>query len=152
MSNLLNLNRLDRGVDSVEVRLWTASMLIPEQLLTIMYVENQWRVTETLYWTSKDKMDSLKSVSLTPKLDVSKFMDSLQAFGLKTFPGQDELQGFEDNIADGVNYVFEVRTKEYYNVFSYHCPDLFEDAGNRKATELVRLFSRNIAPVMYCKY
>lgn len=167
----LNFARLDKGVDSISIRIWISGMVIPLDVISIHYSNNNWFASKTYYWTSFPQpgekgykggitsegltqmvLDSLQTFRVKPKIPFSDIIDSVQYFNILGIPSQEEIPNFRDTVADGFNYVIEIATKDYYKIISYHCPAAYakEEINNRKVTEFLDFISRNLSGFMIC--
>ena len=149
-TKVLNYSSLENGVDSFELRLWTALGHTDLRLVKILkYEDSNWHLSETRYWISGDSsfpnlgskifLDSGNiefSRLITP---ISPLLDTLFKLNLNTFPTQSQISGFSDNVAGGFYYDLEVATKNYYKHLSYHEPDRYSDNSNRNFSRIVKL-------------
>jgi hypothetical protein len=149
----LNLARINLGVDSFEFRVWHGSVLLtPKQLVILKYNDSSWQLTETDYWLHYQNnypkrdiivLDSCFTKQLMVQMPLSQIIDSIEYFRLDTFPSQDEIPGFKNNVADGMSFTIELATSKYYKAISYNNPKFYTDPYNKKITNFL-LFLKNI--------
>jgi hypothetical protein len=59
---------------------------------------------------------------------------------------QSEIENFNDNVADGINYNLEIATSKYYKLLSYHCPEHFAktEPNNKKFLDVIFILDRHL--------
>ena len=136
LAGALNLPRINHGVDSFELRLYSSLVLTNLEILTCLrFIDSTWYLTETRYW--KDfianypkpdiiTVDSAITKKINPAIDYSIIIDSINFFDLKNMPDQTPQQ--RDRTADGMVYTIEIATKNSYRIISYHNPSNFQDS------------------------
>lgn len=173
LSSELNLPRLDKGVDSLSVRIWISGMLTPKDVISFYYSNGNWYASRTFFWKSFPQIgekgykggittesmaqmivDSANTIRITPKISFSKIVDTIRHFNILNILSQEEIPNFRDEVADGFEYTIEIATKNYYKIIRYHCPDIFakEEINNKKVIEFLKFVSRNLTGFMSCTY
>jgi len=149
-TKILNYSSLENGVDSFELRLWTALGHTDFNSVKVLkYDDSNWHLSETKYWTSGDSsfpnhgskifLDSGNiefSRLITP---IPVLLDTLFKLNLETFPTQSQIPGFSDNVASGFYYDLEVATKNYYKHLFYHEPNRYGDSSNKTFSRILKL-------------
>lgn len=159
----LNLNRIDKGVESFEFRLWFSGVSDIATVYIIKNVDNTWFTTSTDYWTRLPNIgekgytgqkypyrgvhaivDSSRTYRILPLIAYSTFVDSLKYFDLNNIPSQKGISGFKDGVMDGLTYSIELSTNKYYKLLSYHSPGLQNDkfGYNLKIVRLLKFLER----------
>ncbi len=167
----LNFPRLDKGVDSLSIRIWISGMIIPHDVISLSYSNGNWFATKTYYWTSFPQigekgykggitiegmtqmiLDSSNTFRIKPNIPFSKLVDTIQYFNILNIPNQNEIPNFRDRVVDGFEYTIEIATKTYYKIISYHCPDVYakEEINNKKVAEFLKFVSRSLTGFMSC--
>ena len=162
----LNLKDLRIGVDSFEFRIYEEfSLGTPDRLFIIKNENYKWKCSLYHYWTirlekespmrieemiSNTFVDSCSFKNIIPLCGWNKFIDTLNHLNLFSLPSQSEINGFSDGVEDGIDFRFEVATKERYKYYSYHCPEIYKDVNNKKATQILEFIGRQIDPIWFC--
>jgi hypothetical protein len=170
LNNELNLNRINKGVDSFEFRMWTGGMMDLSRLYIIKYVDNNWFATVTDYWQRAPErgekgytnqkypyqalntiVDSSYTYRVVPAISFSNILDTLTHYQLNAIPSQKDIPDFVDGIADGFSYSIELSTKHYYKLMSYHSPNLQHDkfGYNAQVTEFLKFIERTFKEHLY---
>jgi hypothetical protein len=154
LANTLNLPRIDKGVDSFELRLWSSLSGTDLQILTILrFSDSAWCCTESRYWVGsidewgKNRSlyaDSVFTRRILPKTPFNIILDTLNQYELFKLPSQHEIPGFVDKTADGMNYTLEISTSQSYKVIKYRNPQYYNDTLNRKITSLLKFLNHSI--------
>ncbi|MFN8154337.1 MAG: hypothetical protein U0Y08_08625 [Bacteroidia bacterium] len=127
-------------------------VLDERRMFCITKKDSTWMAFEYQFYISKviedDKssvpyIDSATIYILKPKIPIEHIIDSIMNSGALTLPNQKSIKDFEDPIFDGTIYSFEIRTKDQYRFYSYHCPHEFDQPENKKVTELILFLDRN---------
>ena len=153
-TTLLNLSDIDKGSDSIEIRLWSILAMTDLRFLTdLKYSDSTWGLTETTFWDafSSDnsnakltELDSSVTKRKRPSIDFEKIIDSINYFQIQTLPSQHEIPNFVNRAADGVSYTLEISTKDYYKIVSYDNPNVYNDSSHRKFLKLLKFFNTNL--------
>jgi hypothetical protein len=141
--NQLNLNTLDKGVDSFEIRWWFPGYFSSNTIFDFRYCNsNGWLANKTTFFygqnkktgdqSNKYKIDSSKTENLHPIMDMERIYYTIKAFDIFHVPSQTNIPNFKDNINDGTYLVIEIATKDYYKIISYHCPDAYRNEPNNQ--------------------
>lgn len=150
----LNLPRINHGVDSFELRLWSSfSMLDLQSLITLRYSDGQWHYTESIYWIGKiDEwgknmalwVDSVQTKRIFSTIPYESILDSIQRYSFWDMPSQQDIPDFVDRTADGVEYILEVAGRERYKSITYRNPQKYSDTFNRQFNSLLEFLSKSI--------
>jgi hypothetical protein len=158
ISSELNLSKIDHGVDSFEMRIWVSG-IITEKDLYIIKIDSsglypsqiryfdrypypgEKKFTENIPELFKMVVDSFTSNRVEYRIDPEKFIDSLNKMKINSIPSQEEIPGFEDNLADGLWITFEIATNKYYKRFSYHCPAHYAKKGDLNSQNVLDLLN-----------
>ena len=148
----LNISDISKGVDSFEFRIWYGlSIATPKQLVTMKYQDSTWTLTKTDYWLDykwvngrpvKALLDSSFTISRQLNFDVPKFVDSILQFRIDTFPSQYDIPNFQDRVADGMFYEFELATSHFYKAVVYFNPQKYQDVYDRKIANLIQMLRK----------
>lgn len=152
IENMLGLEPIESGWDSMQIRLWWGHTATDTgHLIKLEKNKGIWKAEVTLlaYFFSQDRqiIDSVVSHSVVkiPISGWSKFYDSLDKLKITLLPDMNSIKGYPV-IADGDGVVVEVATSKYYRIYHYHAPFL---AANyvREAklmSEIVRLLTHEL--------
>ncbi|MDI9868957.1 hypothetical protein [Flectobacillus roseus] len=149
----LNLDSLESGFDSLQIRIWyDYALLINRELIVIKRTNGKWSAEHyqmAVDWdafktTEVIKINKIKSV--LPKSGWDNFFNKLLSFKIMTLPNMDDISGLEDNWTDGVTYNIEIATKKQYRFYGYHLPDKFQDKfwQAKNMTEILSLISTEL--------
>lgn len=168
----LNLKDLEQGVDSVEFRLYERGAFFkPNRLFVIKHEKGIWTCTLVTYWDryplvgernfesgnwrdelTNSVVDSFQALNIIPKCRWTELADSLRILNIAALPSQRDIPNFYDGVSDGMEYHFEIATKNYYKFFSYHNPEVYKDKDNKSAMAILELISRQLSPVSIEKW
>ncbi|MFL9482879.1 hypothetical protein ACI6Q2_08880 [Chitinophagaceae bacterium LWZ2-11] len=139
--NDFKLYHLEKGYDSLQIRIWISnSISSKQQLITIENFKKKWEGRsiefEPVYFDN-GKFDSVLSYKrveneLTPKSSWNIFLDKIYSDSILTLPDQVKIKGY-DHPVDGWNVTIEVGTQNYYRLYSYHAPDANDSIPQAKA-------------------
>lgn len=121
----LGMNNLDSTKHIKSYRVWYNSLQVVE-LLQLNdssfdgHIINY--VTKNSGTKKKPKKETLIHKTRIPSLTVKKLIDTLQSASIETLPDSDEIKDYPQGF-DGRNYVFEIRTKGNYRIYSYWEPE-----------------------------
>lgn len=136
LSQKFNLSEI-KSTDSFSLRLWTSSMF-GYNLITFENKNTHWDSHSYYYYSDT----SIKEINLNPKISTLEFLNKLQVFNFDNFVSQYQINDFKDDVDDGTRYTLEIIKGKNYKVFQYHSPELFEDADNKKFSELIKLLDK----------
>ena len=148
---LLNLYQIDKGVDSLELRVWHGLAVVqPKQLTILKYRDSSWQLTRTDYWVSNKSNwpnrdlvmldSSFTSIQELPA-NILLVIDSINSFDLRSFPSQHKIPGFRDIVADGMGFTVELATNQYYKAVVYNNPGFYKDSFNQKMTRFLNMLN-----------
>ena len=149
-TKILNYSSINNGVDSFELRLWTALGHTDFQSVKVLkYEDSNWHFSETRYWISGDSLypnlgskiflDSGNIEFSRLTVPIPLLLDTLFKFNFTTFLDQEKIPGYSDNVAGGLYYDLEVATKNYYRHLFYHEPGRYFDSSNKNFSKILRL-------------
>ena len=154
----LNIPLLKDGVDSFELRIWNSGNGYAgdkEQILCIFkFTKGDFIATKTIFETREAKseekakyldfsfrvIDSSKSYRLKPLISTKVFLDSVMNYDLLHIPFQNEIPNFYDNLTHGSSFTFEISTKDYYKVFTYHSPEYYSIKRHELNNQKIKSF------------
>jgi len=130
----LQLDSLEIGYDSLQIRIWYNYGLLDIQNVAIIKRNNgQWKAELlTLNFDENDsslmRMPILKErINKVPASGWTFFLKGLVELNIMGLPDQRKVSGYKEMLgADGVSYNVEVATKEEYRFFSYWQPDIYK--------------------------
>jgi hypothetical protein len=127
IEKMLNLERLEDGFDSIQIRLWYGHSFTDSFQLVILKKSNSiWNASlyssKYSYNTKRDSIDSIetKVEEKLPKSGWPIFVEKLFTLDIATLPDSGTIPGYAD-CADGDGIMIEVATKELYRIYSYTC-------------------------------
>lgn len=142
----LNLKKLESGVDSFELRLWTkVEVTNGGQVLIIKKVNENWTCLDYSYLESQQDfqvgqnvIDYLTSFNIDsfcvkkkqPKTDWATFLKEIEKEKIYDLPSQSEISGWENKVSDGNTYYVEFANKDKYKFYWFNCPDIYEKEFN----------------------
>lgn len=149
----LQLDSLESGYDSLQIRIWYNYALIKDQeLIVIRRTNDQWSaahynmVVDWDYINDKDSIETFKVTAVTPKSGWNKFMRGLDDLFITTLPDMNNIPGLIDSYTDGVGYNVEIATKKQYRFYNYHLPEEFADKfwEAKKMTQIIKLIATEL--------
>ena len=137
----LGLNSLERGYDSIQIRIWYGYARTDSgQLVIIKKDLNGWRADfyyfKYYYNYAKKQMDSIGKRldnSKIPKSGWKVFSVSLFGHNITTLADASRIKGYPD-FADGNGVIIEVATMRHYRIYNYMVPHLAK--GVQQAEEI----------------
>jgi hypothetical protein len=156
-SEILGLENLESGVDSIEIRLWFDYSFIDTcQLISIKYENLKWQAKLTTFSFSrqqgvhsvvlKQKVDK----SVTPKNGWDHFIEEINRYRILTNRSQNELVGFLTH-TDGDGLCIEFATRSKYRIYSYQLLgdniNRFEEIRNIEAIINLMITEFNFRPL-----
>lgn len=126
----LNLDSLELGYDSIQIRIWYDYSLIPNLGLFVMkYSNNKWTAQAFhLYITSDGTKDSVhieNQMKKTPKSGWDNFIRNLFSLKILTLPNMDEA-GMRGGL-EGRTFSVEIATRTKYRFYYYWEPQQYQD-------------------------
>ncbi|MDL5049917.1 hypothetical protein QQ054_28290 [Oscillatoria amoena NRMC-F 0135] len=162
VSEQLSLTRLEDGVDSFELRLWSEITIAqPSILYTLKKAENNWQCMQYNIWGHDESLnnfkfyryivDSVQLYSVKPKCDWNMLLDSMNKEGLLTLPSNDEIKGMENvGISDGTIYSVEYATSSKYRFYYYHSPSVLPQFSDCvKMNNILEMWARNVGGIFW---
>ncbi len=130
-SEVLGLEDLQKGVDSLEIRIW------------FFYSKRDQTFGKLHIYRYKDKWIGKASYGLSTLVDISpksgwtKFTSKLFKENILSLQNQYSIEGFNKMIRDGNTYCIEIAGRSTYRFYSYHSPELtkeYKDARHMNRT------------------
>lgn len=129
----LGLTTLERGFDSLQIRLWYGyAFNDSSQLVVLKNINGNWNgELYTLVYHFNEKGDSIKAISKEvvnrkPKSGWETLTKKLFDFNILTLPDYHTIPEY-DQVADGDAVIVEVSSKKRYKIYSYQEPHMFQD-------------------------
>ena len=135
----MNLPRINTGVKGFEIRVWTGSMIDPDQMVLLRKSDTGTIAQRFDYKTSFDSLEHYELIQTYKSDTLTQYVDSLTNFDFKAMISQNEIDDFRNNIADGITYHMEISTPTFYKLITYHCPERFAktDLHNKRFLDLI---------------
>ena len=136
-SEVLKLEDLQKGVDSLEIRIWFFYSKRDQTFGKVhiyKYEDN---------WIGNASYGSSTLVDISPKSGWKSFISKLLKKNIMTLQNQRDIKGFNLMIFDGDTFCVEIATKDAYRFYSYNSPDMtkkYKDA--RKMNRILRLIKK----------
>jgi hypothetical protein len=143
-ANLIGLG-LPAENDSFVLRLWISSMVKPDQVIELRRSESGWVTKKFLYYFEADGRPMFKKAPVKPSNTLDDVVASLRQTDLRQFISQEQIEGFQDNVADGVTYNMEIFKSGHYQRLSYHCPETYysKEVFNRRFVDLLMVLDKH---------
>jgi len=137
----LNLETLDKGFDSIQIRVWyDPSLLKKRDLLVLKYANGDWVGLHYYMTVDWDPFNSTETITdktfqnVKPKNGWTNFLTKLSLLKIHSLPNMADIPGLEDSWDDGNIYTVEIAIGKKYRTYSYHVPQEFKEkywqAGN----------------------
>lgn len=141
LDDQMDLDKIYKGVDSFEIRLWIVSMLKPNRMVLLKKSNQIITSQDFTYEYSLENKLSFKAGKIVQNNSYQILIDSLNNYSFENMLSQNEIEGFVDNVADGVTYTLEIATSKYYKLLTYHCPGRYADTdeNNRLFLNIILL-------------
>jgi hypothetical protein len=161
----LNLNRLENGVDSFELRLNTHIAIFPYgQLLVIKKIEDKWTCIEynylinhapfgngqhTLDWVRNFTIDTVQMIKKKPISGWTTFLRSIEKHNIYDLPDQEDIRAWDSlgiTMADGIIYSVEFADNFHYKFYTYNSPGDFSKYFKEceDMAEIVKIFDKEL--------
>ena len=118
-----NLEVIEKGFDSICIRLWYCYGFGPWQIVEIKKDNKEWLAEFILLTEVRNKVDSSTSIkktsiSATPKSGWDFFLKEFFSKNIITLPTSFSISGYE-LVTDGDFFITEIATKNHYRIYSY---------------------------------
>jgi len=127
----IGLDGLENNItDSLEIRFWyRVEVLNGGSLLIIKYLDNAWTATQYEYLRKNGtaELDSVWQRKVDPRIEWTELISDLHRFGIDNIQSQGDLDGWVNEVQDGVSYDIEYASRKRYKYYSYNCPDICSD-------------------------
>ncbi len=148
----LNIESLETGFDSIQIRIWYEySLLKKRDLIILKFTQGEWNGTfysmivdwDPLKTTETILSKSVKNVK--PKSGWNNFTKKLVDLKLTTLPNMRDIPGLSDTWDDGTTYAVEIAAGKKYRTYSYHEPEEFKDYWQaNKMLAILEIFSKEL--------
>jgi hypothetical protein len=155
LSTALHLPKIEKGVDSFELRLWSSLSMTDLQILTTLrFSDGLWHCTQSRYWIGaitewgKNRslyVDSVETRKVVPTIPYKDLLDTIRRYHITNIPSQQDIPGFVDRTADGMVYVLEIAESNKYYSITYRNPQTYDDSANKKISSLLSFLNRSIS-------
>jgi len=136
-SEALGLSDLQKGVDSIEIRIWFFYAKRDRsfgKLHIYKFEEN---------WNGKASYGSSNLVEILPKSGWEKFTSKLFKEDILNLQNHYSIKGLKTMIKDGDTYCVEIGDRSSYRFYSYHSPELFKKYKDaRHMSKILKLIRR----------
>ena len=143
--NLLGLDDLEEGFDSIQIRVWNDYWLTDLRDVFIFKLQNTEWSGEFIAMNvdGEEKIKKIDKIGITPKSGWNQFIDSLQEKQITTLPNMRDIGGLNTKVNDGETHSVEIGTKKYYRFYSYDSPRFFQEHWQAKnMTEILELINK----------
>lgn len=142
----MGLPRIDTGVNEFELRIWTGSMIDPDQMVLLRKSDTGTIAQKFAYNLSFDRLEHYELIKAYRSDTLTQYVDSLKNVDFKSIISQNEIANFRDDIADGITYHLEVATPTFYKLITYHCPERFAktEINNKRFLALIFSIDRHV--------
>jgi hypothetical protein len=127
LTKQLHLESLEKGFDSLVIRIWYVTGRGFNQMYELKYSKNVWSATHYPYIVavpSKNNQYPIRhreSKALSFKSDPQLLFSKLKSFGIDTLHSTDNIE-MKDVVVDGIVYYFEVAERKLYNFYVANNP------------------------------
>ena len=144
-ANQLNLDSIELGYDSLQLRIWfDYSLAKSRHLIIIRRKDGKWdcRLYKMLVeWSPRQDSQIVVNKTIkkiVPKMGLDKFMKRLFALDITSLPNG------PSGGMDGTSYEIEVATKDQYRFYEYWSPDTTEQKfwGSKNMVEIIDLLEK----------
>jgi len=128
--NQLKLDNLELGYDSLQIRIWyNYSRSDIGKVIIFKNLKGNWlgeiynlKLGEFNFTMKKDSVLSFTHYEVTPKSNWDSLMVRLMNLDIMTLPDLRSIPDFNESLADGEVYSFEIATTKNYRFYSYFSP------------------------------
>jgi len=148
LADELKLESLEKGYNSLQIRIWLGyGTLIKQQLIIIKQEENNWSgniIVMTMKEDSKNDQQLIAKKTIkkvTPRSGWENLIKKLTELNIFTLPNCDDIKGMNTAGGDLNVYKFEIATPKLYRFYYYIQPDLYVDEfiEARKVEEILKV-------------
>ncbi|AEV98040.1 hypothetical protein A4D02_14620 [Niastella koreensis] len=135
-ANSLQLDSLEAGYDSLQIRIWLGHSLARVRHVVILkYKDQDWTGQLVSFSDETGKHHPVKKLrKVSPRSGWRVLIDSLFKLGIVTLPHDTAITGYScEGGTDGISYDFEIATSTGYRFYRYDNPakcDNFWQPGN----------------------
>lgn len=146
----LNLQRLEIGSDSFELRVWAhIEVVTGGQVLIIKKINHRWCClnyhyveTQTGYTPLEYRVDTIWIKKEQPKSNWLNFFAEIANEKIYALPSQEDISGFKSEVTDGITYCVEFANTERYRFYWYNCPEVYSNryADCKHMANIINIF------------
>ena len=128
----LNLDELEKGYDSIQIRIWRGFANTDSSQLIILKSQNdEWKGfvgNFKFFFNERNELISInkKIEQKSPRSSWNGFMRRINEMKINDLPDCNELSNYPQ-ISGGENFIFEIATKRKYRIYNYPEPDMAKD-------------------------
>lgn len=135
MVDKLNLDRLEEGFDSIQVRIWVAGGSDDtDNVFMLWHDQKNWNAQAYFYSYERNKNNSNKEdtiigrvINMSPKSGWNSFTDKLFEQKISDLPNMDSLPINNIEVIHGQAVNIEISTKSKYRLYSYYSPSSYQE-------------------------
>jgi hypothetical protein len=131
--------------DSFVLRLWITSMMKPDHMIELRKSGKDWITKKFIYYHEPDERLMFKEVPVELISTLNPMIASLKRIDFNHLISQEQIKGFQDNVADGITYNLEVFQSGRYKKLTYHCPEFYysKEENNRRFVDILMLLDKH---------
>lgn len=159
-SEKINLNNIQNGIDSFEMRIWeSSSPFMPRSVLRLSYTKNIWEfqkinlavspINDSAFTTAAIdssiyfiKVDSIMSCRLIANCSIERIKEIIDSAEIDILPiqRQNNSKDVIHSIVHGDTYIIEFSKRNYYKLISYKNPEFYSksEVSNKKVWTFIR--------------
>lgn len=158
IEKLLRLSSLEKGFDSIQIRINYACVMGDEMLVILTNKHNKWsaeisKLTYHYNYTNEETGGVLDSMSrtikyCTPESGWRNFINKLFELKILSIEDNYKIPGFYYAMpTDGCGIVIEIATKNVYRFYSYDNPDMYSGQywQAKNVLDIVRFINKELA-------
>lgn len=131
--------------DSFVLRLWISSMAKLDRMIELRKSGKDWSTRKFNYEFEPNDKLVVGEVPVEFISTLEPMIDSLRRVDFNNLLSQEQVEGFQDNVADGVTYHMEVFQFDRYKMLTYHCPETYysKEVNNKRFVDLLMLLNKH---------
>ena len=138
--SMLNLQQIQKGVDSFELRIWNFGS--PNELVILRCLDNKWITCNYSYQIDGRNIVDSQTVlcqQINPQ-DAVNIVNYLIQDSVLKIPSQNVIPNFKDTsiYEGGCTYFLEIATKDFYKNLLYNNPHVHADPYNKQFIRLIK--------------
>lgn len=129
LEKFYNLESIDRGYDSVNIRIWLGYDRYSTELINIINRGGVWLATITNYLNKKTSIqDTVFALEKSSKIKLPRdnwdsFIRKLTLLNLLTLPSDESIKNYDQTTGESKRVLVEISTKFFYKIYSYTEPN-----------------------------